>query len=206
MASAQVKTDRRLSKLAESYNGCSSNFSERKSSVEKSVEWGTERPSYLTTADIPAQVLSRFHTFVNITPTCWLWTASVDQDGYGQLARPHRSPIKAHRLAWVMAHGPIASSQHVLHRCDTPRCINPLHLFLGNQDANMKDAAVKGRLHTERPHKQTIPQDVVNAIRDAPAERGIGARLSRQFFVSQSFVSFVRRGLRRQHSLLGNGA
>jgi hypothetical protein len=33
----------------------------------------------------------------------------------------------------------------VLHNCDTPRCCNELHLFLGTHADNMHDMATKGR-------------------------------------------------------------
>jgi hypothetical protein len=201
MASDQVKTGEMLSKRVESYNGCSRSYSQRKSVVEKSSGGTSGRKFDLTVTDIPAQVLTRFHTFVNKTHSCWLWTAGVDKDGYGQLARPHRSPLKTHRLAWLLAHGGrLSSRQHVLHRCDVPRCVNPDHLFLGDQDANMKDAAAKGRLHGERHNKQTVPQWVVDFIRNASYQRGTQNELARRFGVSKTYISLIRRGLRRQFS------
>src|SRR6185436_2648402 len=50
-----------------------------------------------------------------------------------------------HRLAFLMAVGPIPGSLWVLHRCDNRPCINPDHLFLGTASDNMQDMISKGR-------------------------------------------------------------
>lgn len=84
---------------------------------------------------------------------CWLWTASAIPNGHGQMtlgARPHNRPYYAHRIAWTLANGDIPAGMFVLHTCDVPRCVNPRHLFLGDQNVNMKDAARKGRLSIEQ--------------------------------------------------------
>jgi hypothetical protein len=159
-------------------------------------EWGLD-PS---TADILGErFLERFlKYFSRPDGECWLWTAGVDAYGYGQIARNGgRGPIKAHRAAWILAHGPITRDQHVLHRCDVTRCVNPDHLFLGDQDANMKDAAAKGRLSVPHRRGWSVPESVIAAIVAAPAVRGSGAALARQFGVSKGFVSLVRKGKRR---------
>jgi hypothetical protein len=51
----------------------------------------------------------------------------------------------AARSVWEKFKGPFDQGLYVLHRCDNPLCVNPDHLFLGNQQANMDDMCAKGR-------------------------------------------------------------
>lgn len=75
---------------------------------------------------------------------CWVWSGSLDRNGYGRLNIKNR-PELAHRLSWVLHKGEISPSDHVLHTCDNPRCVRPDHLFLGDQAANNADMISKGR-------------------------------------------------------------
>lgn len=75
---------------------------------------------------------------------CWLWTGAEHGHGYGGISILGQS-IPAHRVSWALAHGPVPPGKWVLHRCDTPRCVNPAHLFLGDHQGNMNDMATKGR-------------------------------------------------------------
>ena len=83
---------------------------------------------------------------------CWPWKASL-RNGYGQykVGGKRGKMVRAHRVAWVMVHGEIpvtSETQHgtcVCHRCDNPLCVNPRHLFLGTQIANIKGGRIKGR-------------------------------------------------------------
>ena len=75
---------------------------------------------------------------------CWLWLGSVKGGEYGQI-RIHCVNMFAHRVSYEEYVGPIPEETQVLHRCDTPSCINPSHLFLGTQRDNMEDMAAKGR-------------------------------------------------------------
>lgn len=86
----------------------------------------------------------RFWEKVERTATCWFWKAGRNPDGYGNF-RINGKTEGAHRVAWKITYGAIPDGRQVLHRCDTPPCVNPNHLFLGDHDINMSDKAVKGR-------------------------------------------------------------
>lgn len=75
---------------------------------------------------------------------CRLWTLSRDKDGYGCLWF-NGAQTRSHRVAWTLANGPIPAGLCVCHRCDTPACCNPSHLFLGTSRENTFDKVAKGR-------------------------------------------------------------
>ena len=75
---------------------------------------------------------------------CHLWTATCNKKGYGIFSlngKGHR----AHRISWEINGGIIPSGSLVLHKCDTPACVNPSHLFIGSNADNMADKIAKGR-------------------------------------------------------------
>lgn len=74
---------------------------------------------------------------------CWLWVGADNGVGYGKVYG-HQY---AHKVSYEMAYGS-AGDAWVLHRCDTPRCVNPRHLFLGTHTDNMRDKIEKGRHYT----------------------------------------------------------
>ena len=81
---------------------------------------------------------------------CWPFTGATSR-GYGLLSRPGGgSPLKAHRVAYEMAFGPILGQ--VNHHCDNPPCCNPFHLYDGTPKDNARDAVVRGRLNNTRTH------------------------------------------------------
>lgn len=85
--------------------------------------------------------------------TCWLWTGGTTPFGYGLARRSDGSQwrgVVAHRVAWELMRGPIPHDMQVLHRCDEPSCVNPIHLFLGTQRDNVRDMLMKGRSSRRR--------------------------------------------------------
>ena len=137
---------------------------------------------------------------------CWTWTGSADRRGYGQVRAAGRGSrlLKAHRVAWAMANGPLAPEVLVLHRCDNPGCVRPSHLFEGTQKDNCQDARSKGRLvfqvspelyrRGEQVHGAKLTASKVEEIRRL---HGIGltqAALAKRFGVSQQAVSSLVRG------------
>lgn len=89
-------------------------------------------------------VEQRFWVNVNKTGKCWEWTGAPDRNGYGRL-NIDGVPVLAHRISWELHNGKITSAEHVLHKCDNPKCVRPRHLFLGDQAANNADMIAKKR-------------------------------------------------------------
>jgi len=124
---------------------------------------------------IPLQ--KRFESFVDRSGECWMWTGETDQNGYGvllvTLGLNKRKLQRTHRLSWEIYRGPIPDGQCVLHKCDTPGCVRPDHLFLGTQAENLKDMWGKGRgrdavetaSHGEKSHMARVTAEIVIEIR-----------------------------------------
>lgn len=92
-------------------------------------------------------VSDRFWEKVNIKDQdeCWEWQASLRHGfGYGQFSF-NGYPEFAHRVAWVLTNGNIPKDKIVCHKCDNPLCVNPFHLFLGDQLKNIHDMISKER-------------------------------------------------------------
>jgi hypothetical protein len=147
-----------------------------------------------------ASTVDRFWSKVKVggPHECWLWTGSRIPSWHGQMYLNGR-PQYVHRISWEWAHGPIADGMQVLHRCDVPICVNPAHLFLGDQVANLKDAAAKGRFHVPRPRSQKLSPEQLKDI-DALLDAGeLQVRIAERYGVSESWVSQYAKGLRRQY-------
>lgn len=80
----------------------------------------------------------RFWAKVERTAGCWLWTASVSTNGYGQAwDSARRTPRRAHRLAWEDRFGPVPEGFYLDHLCRVRRCVNPDHLQIVTNRINV---------------------------------------------------------------------
>lgn len=79
------------------------------------------------------------------TSNCWLWTGGKNDTGYGTF-NVNGKTYRVHRLIYEMHFGIIPIGMWVLHKCDNPPCVNPMHLFLGTCADNNADMVKKGRL------------------------------------------------------------
>ncbi len=88
----------------------------------------------------------RFFEKIEKTSSCWIWKGGKNEKGYGTFfVQSYKACVKAHRFSYEILIGKIPSGMCVLHRCDTPSCVNPDHLFIGTQQDNLADMRAKGR-------------------------------------------------------------
>lgn len=128
------------------------------------------------------------------TTGCWNWIKSVDTHGYGLFFSVTAKFRQAHKWAWVLYVGAIPDGAHTLHRCDNRRCVNPAHLFLGDQSANMADRQAKGRQSKGMPPKtmtrhSKLTPELALAIR---ADSRPYAVIAQEFGVSVGAVNKIK--------------
>lgn len=123
--------------------------------------------------------------------TCWLWAGTKRTDGYGdlkvQVSRYRQKALSAHRLSVEISENrELSSLEHVCHKCDTPPCVNPKHLFIGTIRDNIKDMCEKGR------HWSKLTKEDVEFIRNHPELSG--SKLGKLFGISERHANAVRTG------------
>jgi hypothetical protein len=138
---------------------------------------------------------------------CWPWLGQCDPNGYGTLwlgTRKSRVHYFAHRVSAALAGMDLNAAPCVLHSCDNPPCVNPVHLRVGTHAENMADCKARGRVGyvipaqpkgEAHPRHKLTNADVL-AIRD---RAGCDSQtvLAMEFGVSQSLISRVVGGKRR---------
>lgn len=90
-----------------------------------------------TTAPPAIPAIDRFNNMVVRTAKCWLWTGSMDGNGYGMFADQGRT-FRAHRWMYEHAVAPIGEGLVLDHLCRTPSCVNPAHLEPVTNDENLE--------------------------------------------------------------------
>jgi hypothetical protein len=102
------------------------------------------------------------------------------------------------RFIWEQMFGEIPDGMQILHKCDTPMCINPEHLFLGTNSDNVLDKMAKHRHRNNTPKGERhwwakITGEIANKIY---RETGSQSKIASEYGVSQSTVSEIKRGTR----------
>lgn len=140
---------------------------------------------------------------------CWLWTGCVISPAkpYGRIKWNGKRQRLATHVSWELATGSPPSSPCVLHKCDNPRCVNPRHLFEGDNDDNVADRVAKGRTVSPRgtrsAHAKLTDEQVLEIrVRCASGEKL--QSVADSFGVSEAAISHIRR--RRSWTHLGGPA
>lgn len=94
---------------------------------------------------------------VNWYGHCWEWQGSFLDSGYGRIGFNNKSH-RAHRISYYLYHGNISNEKIICHKCDNPKCVNPLHLYEGTNAENMEDRDKRKRRKSPGKHKGSSSQ------------------------------------------------
>jgi hypothetical protein len=153
----------------------------------------------------PKSPVVRFHASYEVKANgCWMWLGTDrGSNRYGSITVDGRH-VPAHRYAWQLFRGAIPDGLLVCHHCDTPKCVNPDHLFLGTHQDNVDDCKRKGRLRggTKTPLRgeanvrSKLTSEAVRAIR---ADQRTLLGIAHDYGVSGTLIWRIKRNLIWRH-------
>jgi len=127
---------------------------------------------------------------------CWNWTKSLTvHGGYGQFTHMHKL-YKAHQVSYRIHFGEIPKGKFVCHKCNNPACCNPAHLYAGTPADNWRDTIESKKAcrfpiyRGEECHDAKLTEA---KVRDILTSNKGGAELAKEYGVSRSAISAIRR-------------
>jgi hypothetical protein len=95
--------------------------------------------------------LDRFWSKVDKRGECWIWTAALSDEGYGNFSvrgdgREHT--VRAHRVSYMLFFGAVNETlflDHVFPVCKGRWCVNPYHLEPVTNEENVRRGQRIGR-------------------------------------------------------------
>lgn len=190
------RTEEYKAELSKKLTGAGNPFYGKKHSKKTIEAWSISKTGvahHHPLHDIP--IKDRILNSINISENgCWMWVGwfrlITKNGGYGGIKVKGVSYL-AHRLSYEEFKGEIPKGMYVLHKCDTPECVNPDHLFLGTHDDNMKDMAKKNRgTSGEKSHKTPLTEKDVLKIRSLSGEM-FHREIAKIYLISTTAVTSI---------------
>lgn len=144
-------------------------------------------------------LVERFWRFVadfgGDSSKCWNWLGAKTRKGYGVFTIKKPMMVRAHRFAFLLHYGREPGAM-VLHSCDNPSCVNPLHLSEGTHGENMRQMAARKRAaREERHHKAKLIFNEALAINLLHQSGDYSTReLASLFNMSQPTIAALTKG------------
>jgi hypothetical protein len=106
---------------------------------------------------------------------CWLWTAALDNKGYGVFFFTNsegKKKGKAHQFSFDLFHGPMPDGHEPDHLCRVTACCRPSHLEAVTHRENMlRGDTIAAKFAAKTHCPQGHPYDDMNTIRNAKGYR-----------------------------------
>lgn len=100
--------------------------------------------------------IDRFRARIDDTGYCWPWVGRLDRDGYGIFTvkrNGFNNIVAAHRVAFILANGPIRDGLQVDHVCRNRACVRPEHLDLVTSRTNtMRSPIAPASVNAAKTH------------------------------------------------------
>jgi hypothetical protein len=98
----------------------------------------------------------RFWSKVRKTQSCWLWTGSGNQRGYGQVFwkrgdESHSYMRLSHIVAYELVVGTVPDGKELDHLCHNRRCVRPDHL----EPVTHRENLLRGNTFASAKSRQT---------------------------------------------------
>lgn len=116
--------------------------------------------------------VKNFWDQVNKTDTCWLWTGSINNTGYGTF-RVEGKNWMVHRYSYFLEHRSIDPKLVIDHICGTRLCVKPNHLEQVTLQENNK-RVTRQITHCPKGHEYTLE----NTYYDIQMKRGTRMKMS----------------------------
>ncbi len=126
---------------------------------------------------------------------CWIWYgATFASRTYGRFTYKRKSYV-ATRIAYYLEYGDDPSPLMVCHECNNPSCVNPRHLFLGDQSANQLQAYHDGR-HNKNGSLNPCAKLTENEVTEIKKllSTHSSPQLANKFHVSKSTIYHISVG------------
>lgn len=147
--------------------------------------------------NLPSDLSAYLEGRIKVVNDCWEWQGA-NKDGYGALTYKQKN-YRAHRFAFEVQYGrkPVG---FLLHSCDNPPCVNPVHLREGTHWENMQDMKDRNRHPKgEGSYNAILNEQAVKALRFLHS-KGYGyGRLGKAYGLSRWTIRSAVSGAAWRH-------
>ena len=141
---------------------------------------------------------------------CWLWTGSVDKDGYGWFSwnkgKGNNISISAPRFSLMMKlnNYELTFEEKTKHSCDNPKCCNPKHLSVGDAQSNSNEMVARNRsCKGEKNHSSLLTdaqrKEILEQYKKPHNAYGWNIAMGKKYGVDKQVIRRLVAGLTASH-------